>query len=444
MPGQKIMNREKPTVISIAPCEPGRAGASLARELALALAARGSKVCVMEPPHAHSEPEEPISEVRFSGSRSRLAAHDLPLSYHADVVCLGLDLISLNGRGTECLQGTECYDFVLVDNAPGLDRKGISLCLESESLILIISPSRSSLSRNYSLLKTLKQEGYDRVPGVLFRNARDGLDTAGLTRRFSDKCSKDFGLSLSYLGVMTENPPARGEPANSDSGVYEQKPGPGSKKIDDFVQNLAGKYLAAAKPPSPYDFWETSLASLIRSNISDILSRKHRPGPDLVDGPAKSDHDLLFDPEHPVQEEAPRAWTGPEDNQKHEHPAWPGPEKSPNHPRKNILRIGIICTDESLRTLLEDMFREKGMSPLNMMNGNHESPDILVCSLDKPDKPCLDALKKNAGIPCIWLSQYKRFSPPWTSGLRFVQILEKPFSLENIYRAVEKAALNDA
>lgn len=438
------MNREKPALISIAPSEPGRTGESLALELALALAARGGKVCVMKSPQAYSEPEETLSGIRLVRFPGRLTADDLPLSYRANVLCLGLDLIPLNGCGPECLRGTECYDFVLVDNAPGLDKKNISICLESESLILIMEPSRSSLGRSYTLLKALKQEGYSRVPGVLFRSARDGLDPARLTRRFSDKCSRDLGLTLSYLGVLTQNPSPQGEPGNNESCGYGQKPGPGSNEFNDLVQNLADKYMACAKPPSPYDFWETCLASLIRSNISDILSRRPQHETDYEDKPAKSDHDLLFGSEHPVREKSLRTQAGREESRNDEHLTWPVPEKSGYQTREKALRIGIICTDHSLRTLLEDMFREKGLNPLNMMNGNHESPDILVCSLDKPDKPSLDALRKNAGIPCIWLSQYKKFSPPWTSGLRFVQILEKPFSLENIYRAVEKAALNDA
>jgi hypothetical protein len=442
MPGQIIMSRDKSRIISIARGETGKAGKSLAQELALALARNGNKVCLMDSCHNHNNQEPPSGILPPLAGKS-LVLYDLPLSYRANVICLGLDFISANGPGPDHLPETECYDFVLVDNVPGLDKKNISFCLEAGELILIMNSSRSCLSRNYVLLKTLKQNGYDQVPGILFDTVLNNVDPAGLARRFSDKCRRDFKMSLSYLGVIPEKPSAQGESGNNHLIMHRQKSSPDSKAFNDFIQNLSNRFRATKKLPNPFDFWESSLASLIKSNISEIFRQQPPQESDSGHEPAGYERDFLLDPEKPVRKETPKPCSSLDNKQNREQDPGPG-EAVRDKPLKKTLRIGIICSDESLRSLLEDMFREKGLNPLNMMNGKHGSPDILVCSMDKPDKPYLDTLKKNAGIPCIWLSQYKKFSPPWTAGVRFVQILEKPFSLDNIYRAVEKAALNDA
>ena len=415
------MKQDKSRIISIA-CDDSRSdGAFLTGDLALSLAGQGNRVCLIDSARS-TDCAGPLSAIKLPGSSGNLVLYDLPLSYTAGVICLGLDFIPQNGSSGLSIPGPECYDFILVNSPARPGRESMSLFLEAELLILVMKPSKSSLIRNYTLLKILKQKGYDRIPGIVLDMGHENIDPERFTNRFSDKCRKHLGLTLSYLGTV---------PESSTSGIYNKR-----------IQDLFPEFKPAAKNPGPFDFWESSLAGLIQSNIRQIYGHKAFLKPDREHEPDDRDHDFDLEDCQPVQEEIPFFFQDQDDEQQKLHePLVSDPDENPDFTSgTDRLRIGIICSDESLWSLLEDMFREKGHEPLNMLNGKPEVPDIFICSFDKPEKPYLDALKKNAGIPCIWLSQYKKFSPPWTSGLKFVQVLEKPFSLENVYMAVEKAA----
>jgi len=444
MPGQIIMSKDTSKIISIAGDEANQVRTSLVRDLVLTLAGQGYKVCLIDSAHKQGD-NGPPSEIEPPRSRRNLVLYDLPLSYTANVICLGLDFIRLNGSGADHLAGTECYDFVIVNTPPELGEKTMSFCLSAGRLILIMNPVMPSLIKTYSLLKNLKHLGYGQVPWVLLNRVPEGIDPERLTRKFSDKCTKNFGLTLSYLGSIP------GEPSSQEKSGNINSQGPGdhlhfnSATFNNFTQKLSLKFKPPASRPGPFDFWETSLASLIRDNITEIYGQIPEQEADSNSASDECEHDFLLDYEKLVHEETPRYSPDLDNKQKQENePAGSRPEKHRSKSRPASLRIGIICTDESLRSLLEDMFREKGLETRNMMNEIHGIPDILICSMDKPDKRCLEVLKKNAGVPCIWLSQYRKFSPPWAEGLHLVQILEKPFSLENVYTAVGKASLNNA
>ncbi len=107
---------------------------------------------------------------------------------------------------------------------------------------------------------------------------------------------------------------------------------------------------------------------------------------------------------------------------------------------KKLVGVGILCPDGSLRQLLEDILHERGYRT-HVVNGAPTTEirmELLVCSIAKVDGIVRQAIQDLGDVPCIWLSQYSQSIPPWATGLNVVEIVEKPFSLEKIFSALER------
>ncbi len=448
--------RSTARIISIASGKGGAGKTTLAANLGWALASKGKKVCLIDADLGLSnvdvilglKPKAPLDEVILG---------DHPLSSAVSLVRPGLDVIS-GGSGVSALADLslsrrkaflkrlstlDSYNFILLDNSPGINSQVISFCLAAREIIVVINPEPSSVTDGYALLKVLRQKGLHQTPYILFNRVPAKLDSHKLMSRFAGTCYKYLGIKLACLGAIPDDASFKEASARLKTLVEHAPESPGANAIFKTAYNLVSRSSPALMNMDAIDFWEKSLASLIQSN-SLMSTKNHDPWESksieellknlkiLIEAIEKKQR-LLKDPHSDVLARVHRLG---KKLSSLGQVLMQSPEKE-----REIKKIGLLCPEESLRLVLKEILSAKGevieLEDRCQMDPG-QSPDIIVCSMGKPDHDCLRVLNGYSAKPCIWLSEYRRHIPPWVKGIQFAYILEKPFSLDRIYQAVEK------
>ena len=445
----------KTRIISVASGKGGAGKTAIAVNLAAALAVRGKKVCLIDADLGLSNvdvvlgltPGINLEDVILKGK---------PLSEAVQNVYPGLDVIS-GGSGlaaladlekekkkefVDSLKSLEGYDFILLDNSPGINRQVISFCLAAKELIVVINPEPGSVTDGYALLKVLKQNGLHQTPRLLLNKVPKGMNIKKLINGFASACKKYLQIKISFLGSIPEEPVFRSSAAEQRLAVLKRPASPGTmavyKAADTLFADPRSRFLAT----KTRDFWEKSLINLVQRPVIDS-------GRGTKEKQNRSVDELLSETESLVQaiinmgckaiSEEPGGLKRVQ--QMSLDLAAVIPEKSsPNSTRK--LHIGLLCSDASLQMMLEDILRDQGheLEILTKDKPPGSFPDILICSAGIQERADLELLQRYKDIPCIWLSEYKKYAPAWIGQVKLAEVLKKPFTLDKIYRAVEKAA----
>ncbi|WP_051617451.1 AAA family ATPase [Desulfonatronovibrio hydrogenovorans] len=456
------MTRRKTRIISIASGKGGAGKTTLAVNLAWSLWSKGGKVCLVDADLGLSNVDVVLG-LEPGATLEDVVLKNQPLSSAITVVRPGFDVIS-GGSGVsaladlpvekrksflEKLSGLSGYDFILLDNSPGINRQVVSFCLAAREIIMVINPEPSSVTDGYALLKVLKQNNMHQVPMLLFNRVPEGLDVHRLMNRFAGTCKKFLNLELAFLGGIPDDPAFRSASAQLKTLVSLNPVSPGAMAISRTAGLMVTHPRARTFKVDPRDFWEKSLVNIIQRASPDPPARRNSPGG------SESLEALLAHAEklvRTIEEKGIRKLSAVpgalEKVRKFKKvldeivldPVQTTPSENPGLKQ---LRVGLLCPDESLRSMLEEILREKGHLPqLPGEKGFQDGliPDILLCSMGKPDTDYLRALDNYKDIPCIWLSEYKKQVPGWAASIKPVSILEKPFTLDKIYLAVEEAA----
>ena len=96
------------------------------------------------------------------------------------------------------------YDFIIIDNSPGIAPSVLSFCLATKELIVIITPEPTSITDGYALLKSLKENGLYYPPFLVLNRAKSREQIKKVMGRFQDVCKKFLGISILFLGALFE------------------------------------------------------------------------------------------------------------------------------------------------------------------------------------------------------------------------------------------------
>lgn len=451
------MSAPKPTtrIISIASGKGGAGKTTLAANLGWALASRSKKVCLIDADLGLSNVDVLLG-LRPEAALEEVILGDHPLSSAITSVRPGLDVIS-GGSGVsaladlspakrkaflEKLSTLDRYDFVLLDNSPGINSQVISFCLSAREIVVVINPEPSSVTDGYALLKVLKQNGLHQTPAILFNRVPAKLDSEKLMSRFAGTCNKYLGIKLAYLGAIPDDASFKEASARLKTLVEHDSASSGAKAVYRTAHSLISRSSPAFINMESIDFWEKSLAGLIQSKTL-VPGRAHdswdsKPIDDLLKN-LKILIEAIEKKQKKVEDPNPAALARIQELGKKLSKLGQGLLQRPETTRK--IRIGLLCPEESLRLALKEVLSAKG-DVIELEAGSQmdsgQSLDIIICSMGKPDDDYLRMLDGYSEKPCIWLSEYRRHIPPWVKNTQFVHILEKPFSLDRIYQAVEE------
>lgn len=263
--------------IAIASGKGGAGKTSVAACLAWVLAERGSNVCLVDVDLGLSNvdillgltPRHTLEDVILG---------DASMDQAITRVRPGLDVIS-GGSGAAALadldprqraafltkiKTLDHYDFLLLDNAPGIHRQVVAFCLAAREQIIVVNPEPASVTDGYALLKVLRQNGLRRPPYILVNRVPQGFDHATLTQRFAAVCKKHLQTLVLPLGAIPDDPLFRQAAARSVLPVALRPQANGSMALARIASLLARRRETDALYSNAEGFWAVSLNTLFQ------------------------------------------------------------------------------------------------------------------------------------------------------------------------------------
>jgi MinD-like ATPase involved in chromosome partitioning or flagellar assembly len=203
-------------VIAITSGKGGVGKTNITTNLGISLAAQGKKVCIFDADTSLANinillgltPTYTLEHL-LNGEK---AIQDIllpgPGGLHIIPAASGIvELISLDKTQQQRLlagikQLESQFDYLLIDTAAGISESLLSFLQAAPYTIVTITPEPTSLTDAFSLLKVLKNRGYNQSLLVIV-NMAAGLDSAHSTyKRFRDAVAKYLHLKVFYLGYI--------------------------------------------------------------------------------------------------------------------------------------------------------------------------------------------------------------------------------------------------
>jgi len=259
--------------VSITSGKGGVGKTSIAVNLAMQLAQRGKRVCLIDADWGLAnvnvmlklQPRHTLEDLITSGLsldevllRNVQGVDIIPGSSGSErMTALTPEQL---GRLANALQDLDRYDFVLIDSSSGIARNVLALSLASPEVLMVITPDPTSMTDAYALLKLLHAEGYQGRIQIVVNHSRN--HTVG--RHTYDKFREvvDFYLQrkLPLLGLLQEDPRMQKAVLAQQALCSRNPESPAARDI----ASLAGQLLlehGVAETLSAACFWDRYLAA---------------------------------------------------------------------------------------------------------------------------------------------------------------------------------------
>jgi len=205
-------------VICVASGKGGVGKTSLSTGLAFALAARGNRVCLLDADLGLANvdillgvnPEKTLEDVLFGGVP--MAEAIVPVAPGVDLVsgASGVPRLAELTRAERMRLATQFsaldgYDYLIVDNSPGISGQVVSLCLSARDLVVVATPDATAITDAYALIKVLTRAGLWWNPFICVNRARGRQQARLVFEKLRATAGKHLGLNCRYLGCVLED-----------------------------------------------------------------------------------------------------------------------------------------------------------------------------------------------------------------------------------------------
>ncbi|WP_027368709.1 MinD/ParA family protein [Desulfocurvibacter africanus] len=202
-------------IVSVASGKGGVGKTSVAVNLAWALARAGRKVCLLDADLGLSNvdiylgirPEKTLEDVLFAGLPMEQAL--VPAGRNVDVISgsSGVTRMAELDRERRSLLTREfsklnSYDYLIIDNSPGIAAQVMSICLSSDDIVMVVNPEAASVTDAYAFIKVLKENGLWRQPLVLLNRCRDRHHARTVFERFNETTRRYLSVTCRPLGAV--------------------------------------------------------------------------------------------------------------------------------------------------------------------------------------------------------------------------------------------------
>lgn len=202
-------------IVSVASGKGGVGKTSVAVNLAWALARSGRRVCLLDADLGLSNvdiylgirPERTLEDVLFAGLPMEQAV--VRAGPNVDVVSgsSGVTRMAELDRERRAILTREfsklnSYDYLLIDNSPGIAAQVVSICLSSDDIVMVVNPEAASVTDAYAFIKVLKENGLWRQPQVLLNRCRDQRQARSVFERFNETTRRYLSVTCRLLGAV--------------------------------------------------------------------------------------------------------------------------------------------------------------------------------------------------------------------------------------------------
>ncbi len=429
------MRDTKCRIISVASGKGGVGKTSCALNLALCLYRFGTKVCLIDADLGLAnidvvlgiQPELTLEDVIF---------RDIPIEDVLIPVEKGLSLLpgssgipaladlSLDKRKAfiEKFSRLRGYDFIIIDNSPGIVPSVLSFCLASPEVIVISTPDPTSITDAYALLKSLKENGLRFPPFFVLNRASSKEQIKRVVSRLSNACRKFLNLPLLFLGAIFEDRIFRKE---MELNVPISKAAPrslGGRCFEMIARRILNRPRRDVFYLSMEEFIEQSIIQFVSRvkdrghNVKDRFIRELQyfiEGVEEIEMEKEEAEKILFLLKK-VDDKIRKRIVG---------------EKSP-------FEIGIYSEDFYMATMLEDLLKERGFRVVSLGEGSVLEELDLIIFHHIPEKTNDYMMNRimDTSVPVLFISSFRHLIP----GPNIKAFLSSPFKIQDLYREVDR------
>ena len=459
-------------IIAFASGKGGAGKTTLAVNIGLALASMGQKVCLLDADLGLSNvdlllgletPDTTLEDVLFNG----LSMEKVLVSVVPDLdIIPGSSGISRmaelpqekRGALVDEFRKLDGYDFLFIDNSPGLSSQVVSLCLSARELIIVINPEVTSLVDAYALIKVLRENGLWATPRILVNRAENIADARKIFATLCTTVEKFLSMRCSWLGAIPLDPKAR--TSFNQRPVFTAHPhAPAARCIRFVADRLLKQEARDWKNIKTEDFWESTLTRI-----------KQRPRFDLEISGETSEEEmnswaemsaaelgtLLRDKAQEIQALCGHLIRIPESGQMGadvskiiqslQKLTWPleypgiGPHKKGSEEEKIVM---VISNQWEMREVLQEMLVLLGYkvgcvsSVSKCGQCRDDAPCIALVNCDRPEEKIRRILEDIPDVPLVLLGQYGRSRLLQKYAKRIVAVIPPPVSLGSLKATLE-------
>ncbi|MHC1789618.1 MinD/ParA family protein [Solidesulfovibrio sp.] len=461
-------------VLAIASGKGGVGKTSVAVNLAFALGALGKRVCLLDADLGLSNvdvllgisPVVTLEQVLFEGVPMERAI--MSVGRNVDIISgsSGVSRMAELSRHkrTDLVREFHkliAYDYLLVDNSPGITAQVVSLCLSCGDVLVIINPEPSSITDAYALIKIFKENGLSKDPLLIINRSHTQQRSQSVFERIQKTAATHLGVTCQLGGIIPEDP-ALYRAATRQTPLVELEPAsPAAKAFRDLARRLDATAKGEAAFQRPEQFFDQSVIRFQQTPVlppglggqptqasNDFLQRMEMllrqlvavvkaldaVAPDL----ARETEDRIEDIRQLLTTLAPCPDSGADEALPQEDRS--RPEKPAPSPAPQGKKALIVCSDPLWRQLLEQILADLGLTLCRMTDDAlPEKPLALaVIACQPPTAALLSLLSRLSGIPALCIAANHEQAARFAAHLpdRHRTILELPVELLEVQGAV--------
>ncbi|MDO9317175.1 MAG: MinD/ParA family protein [Gammaproteobacteria bacterium] len=271
---------ERGRVITVSSGKGGVGKTNISVNLAIALARRGSKVCVFDADTSlanvnillNIRPEYTLEQL-LDGSRK---IEEILLAGPGGISIVpaasGIaEFASLNAEQQKILLNAlstleHRYDYLIIDTAAGISENVTTFLQATEHCLLIVTPEPTSLTDAFALMKVMRRRQCDTKIHILTNMVDNYLSSVDLYKRLSSAATRYLQIDLNYLGYIPRDDYLRLSVQKQVPVTLGYPSSQASHRFQALAESIAGIYRAQPGRRSFSLFWRKLFLSNLKKN----------------------------------------------------------------------------------------------------------------------------------------------------------------------------------